>query len=92
MAHSGFMYQTKDAIGLAKKTDRFLLEISAMCGIAVTWVVNGLDPHKVVFGSDGPVQHPIVEMAKIEVAKPTEEDRKLILGENLARILGPHCT
>ena len=44
---------------------------------------------KVLFGSDGPWLHPGVELAKIKALGLTPEDERLILGENLLRILRP---
>ena len=41
---------------------------------------------KILFGSDGPHIHPAVAMQVIEVADISDDDRKLILGENARRL------
>jgi len=49
-------------------------------------------PDRIVFGSDSPTLSPEVELKKIEVAEElyglTKEQKKKILGENAARVLG----
>jgi predicted TIM-barrel fold metal-dependent hydrolase len=42
---------------------------------------------KVLFGSDGPWFHPGVEMAKIDALSLPDRDRRLILGENILRLI-----
>lgn len=43
--------------------------------------------HKILFGSDGPWLHPGLELAKVQALPLTEEQRRLVLGENLLRLL-----
>jgi predicted TIM-barrel fold metal-dependent hydrolase len=43
---------------------------------------------KVLFGSDGPWLHPAVELAKIRELRLRPEAERLVLGENLLRLLG----
>ncbi|MCA1850105.1 MAG: amidohydrolase family protein, partial [Acidobacteria bacterium] len=42
---------------------------------------------KVLFGSDGPWLHPGVELHKIRMLRLKEADERLVLGENLLRLI-----
>lgn len=42
---------------------------------------------KILFGTDGPWLHPAVELAKIRALKLSESDERLVLGENLLRLI-----
>ncbi|QJR35694.1 amidohydrolase family protein [Gemmatimonas groenlandica] len=43
--------------------------------------------HKVLFGSDGPWLHPAVELAKVLALPLSPQDKQLVLGGNLLRLL-----
>jgi predicted TIM-barrel fold metal-dependent hydrolase len=49
--------------------------------------VEALGPERVLFGSDAPGRSYIAQLAKVQYADITEKDKRLILGENAARIL-----
>lgn len=51
--------------------------------------VRRAGPHKVLFGTDGPWLHPGVELEKIRLLGLPARDEALILGGNLARLIGP---
>ena len=53
-------------------------------GDAIRWAGH----EKVVFGSDGPLIHPAIELAKIDVCGLTPQDRDAVLTSNIARIIG----
>ncbi len=51
-------------------------------------VVKRAGPQKIIFGSDGPLLHPGVELYKIKMLRlPTAQER-LIMGGNIGRLLG----
>ncbi|MCD6352093.1 MAG: amidohydrolase family protein [Armatimonadetes bacterium] len=58
----------------------------------VPWKMQGavdtLGAERLLFGSDGPLIHPLIELAKIEVLDLDEEQRRLILHDNAAALLG----
>ena len=54
----------------------------------ITNAVNAIGGDRVIFGSDAPINNPTHEIKKIQVAKISDEDKRKILGENIARILG----
>ena len=87
MGHAGYLGQTRDAVRIAKKTDRVMLELSAAASLAVKWAIDEAPIEQLLFGSDGPLGHPYVQMKKIQVAEPADETRQLILGQNAAKLL-----
>lgn len=91
MAHMGLnsLCYTDAAIKMAKKAPNLILETTGVVfdhPIAVA--VNTIGADRVIFGSDCPINNQIHEMKKIEVAKISDEAKRKILGENIARILG----
>lgn len=51
-------------------------------------VVRICGADKLVFGSDAPLYHPLVELTKIKVLRLPPEEEAKILGGNMARLLG----
>ncbi len=49
--------------------------------------IERADPHKILFGSDGPLLHPAVELYKIEMLGLPRQQQALITGGNIARLL-----
>lgn len=47
--------------------------------------------HKVLFGSDGPWLHPGVELAKIRLLGLSATEERLVLGENVLRLIAVHA-
>lgn len=79
-----------DAIDVAKKYDNIILDTSGttivygMLEIAVERV--GAD--RIVYGSDAPLYDPVIALSKVRDSDLSERDKHLILGENIARLLG----
>jgi len=75
-------------IGLASKHENLYLDTSWS---DIPWKIKeaveyaGAD--KLIFGSDGPLYHPLVELTKIKVLKLSKEEEEMILGKNLLRLL-----
>ena len=44
--------------------------------------------YRVVYGSDMPFGVPEIEMMKVRLCDITPEEKEMVLGENMARILG----
>jgi hypothetical protein len=42
---------------------------------------------KILFGTDGPWLHPAVELSKVRALNLTATDERLVLGENLLRLI-----
>jgi hypothetical protein len=51
--------------------------------------VRELGPGRVLFGSDAPGRSFASQLAKVQDADITESQRRMILGGNLRRMLGP---
>jgi uncharacterized protein len=56
---------------------------------ALVAAVRRAGPGKLLFGSDGPLLHPALELQKIRLLGLPDQDEALILGGNIARLLGP---
>lgn len=88
IAHMGTVWDVTEAILVAGRTDNIYLETSSALGIDVSMAYEELGPEKLVYGSDWPADNFEVERLKIEKAIPDEDDRTLVEGENMARLLG----
>ncbi len=51
--------------------------------------IQRLGADRVVFGSDGPLIHPAIELAKIQVCKLSESDYAKVTRDNIMRLLRP---
>jgi hypothetical protein len=49
--------------------------------------LDRLGPERILFGSDYPLGWPAAYLAVFEAANPTSEERRLVLGENMLRLL-----
>lgn len=91
MAHMGLnsISYTEGAIKMAKKAKNLVLETAGVVyDNPITKACQAIGGERIVFGSDAPINNPIHEIRKIQVAKISDEDKRKILGENMARILG----
>lgn len=79
-----------DAILVAKWFDNIILETSFRTPHNMEKAVRIVGPERVVYGSDfymgGPFG-PEIEMMKVKLADLSERDKRMILGENINRIL-----
>jgi len=90
MAHMGFVdvIYNDAAINMAKRAPNLYLET---CGVSaegkVALAVREIGAHRVLYGSDMPFHDPAFDMARIEYADISAEDKKLLMGENAKRLL-----
>lgn len=90
MAHMGFVdvIYNDAAINMAKRAPNLYLET---CGVSaeakVALAVREIGAHRVLYGSDMPFHDPAFDMARIEYADISAEDKKLIMGENAKGLL-----
>ncbi|MFN8176553.1 MAG: amidohydrolase family protein [bacterium] len=54
---------------------------------SLRYALDRLGPERLLFGSDYPLGWPAAYLAVLDGASPTEEERKLVLGENLLRLI-----
>jgi uncharacterized protein len=59
---------------------------------ALVQAVRRAGPHKLLFGSDGPLLHPGLELAKIRLLRLPPGPERLIAGSNILRLLAPTGT
>lgn len=87
MAHSGFMQNTPEAVTVAKECPNIYLAHESGISGGIVQSVQELGAERVVMGTDTPYWDFEVQLKKIEVTVPGAEDRKKIMGENLAKML-----
>lgn len=65
--------------------------IYGLCGVryweCLVQAVKRAGPHKILFGSDGPLLHPAVELYKIKMLGLPAAQQALITGNNIPRLL-----
>lgn len=91
MAHSGFMQNTPEAVSVAKQCPNIYLAHESGISGGIVQSVMELGAEKVVMGTDTPYWDFEVQLKKIEVTVPDPEDRKKIMGENMAKLLKLTC-
>jgi len=90
IAHMGTVWNTSEAILVAKRTSNIYLETSSTQLLEVQTAYAELGPDKIVMGTDWPASHMDLERAKIERAIPDPIDRAKVEGATLAGLLGLH--
>ncbi len=78
-----------DFIYLAQQLPNVYLDTSyTNCSWKVPEAIELAGAQKIIFGSDGPLIHPAIELMKVKVCPLTPEQSELVLWHNLARLLG----
>lgn len=88
MAHGGHIWLREDAIEVVKRNPNLYVESSIMYSGYVRRYVEEVSPERIIMGTDSPVEVFEVEMKKIELAVDEKSHRELVMGGNIARILG----
>jgi len=86
-ARSGDHSEILKAIDIAQRRPNVYLCTSTTLVKDISEAVNRLGADKVIFGSDGPLHNPALELYKIKLLKLKEEDERKILCENIMRLL-----
>jgi predicted TIM-barrel fold metal-dependent hydrolase len=88
LGHMGGYAHVEEAIEVAEHVPNVVLETSAMpYPSRIREAVERLGAERVVYGSDGPVASPRVEVEKVRLAGLDPEAEALVLGANTARLL-----
>lgn len=89
LGHMGGYYHVDDAIAAAEKFPNLYLETSAMpFPQKIHEAVRRIGAGRVIFGSDGPVCSPVLEIEKVRLAKLADADAAQVLGGTISRLLG----
>ncbi|MBC9935841.1 MULTISPECIES: amidohydrolase family protein [unclassified Leucobacter] len=88
IAHMGTVWNVTEAMIVAERNEHIYLETSGTQLIEVQMAYRRLGAEKLVMGTDWPGNHFDLERAKIARAIPDADDRALVEGLNLGRILG----
>jgi predicted TIM-barrel fold metal-dependent hydrolase len=78
----------EDAILVATWFENVLLETSFRSPRDIARAVRKVGADRVIYGSDMPFGIPEIEMLKVRVCDISEEEKEMVLGDNVARILG----
>jgi len=82
------LYHMRTLLPLMRERPNVLLETSNLSGQDyLEYGVNTLGPQRFVFGSFLPIFDPLSAMGAILDARISEEDKKLVAGDNLRRII-----
>jgi len=88
LGHMGGYFHVEEAIEVAERVPNLVLETSAMPYPAkIREAVERLGAERVLYGSDGPVCSPRIEVEKVRLAGLDTESERLVLGENARRLL-----
>ena len=88
IAHMGTVWNVNEAILVAKRNPQIYLETSGSQLLDVKLAYRSLGASQMVMGTDWPGSDFDLERAKIARAIPDAEDRALVEGKNLQRLLG----
>jgi predicted TIM-barrel fold metal-dependent hydrolase len=88
IAHMGTVWNVNEAILVAQRNPNIYLETSGAQLLDVKLAYRGVGAQQIIMGTDWPGNDFDLERAKIARAIPNDDDRKLVEGINLARLLG----
>lgn len=88
VAHMGTVWNVGEAIIVAERQPQVYLETSSATLLEVRMAYTRVGPTKLVMGTDWPASEFALERAKIARAVADPEERALVEGGNLARLLG----
>jgi uncharacterized protein len=89
MGHLGAADFWTDVVPAASQSLNIYLETSLRSGVAtIQNAVNGVGAGRVLFGSCTPVSEPEIELAKLRLVGLPPDQERLVLGENMQRLLG----
>ena len=72
---------------IVRNNNNLFVETSGSETILLEKIVSRIGVHRVIFGSSSPPKKPISERAKIEAMRISNQEKELILGGNIMRIL-----
>ncbi len=88
MAHGGFMWSRAEAVRASKTRPNLYIETTCLLPAGIADGIDDIGAEKYIFGSDAPWGDFEVEILKIKKTARKDRDLELVLGGNLARLLG----
>jgi predicted TIM-barrel fold metal-dependent hydrolase len=88
MAHGGQNWLREDALDALRKTPNLYVDTSVMYTGYVRRVAQEISPTRLLMGTDTPTEVFEYEMKKIETAIADRATRQLVMGENIAKLIG----
>lgn len=88
LAHCGIGHIDLYGIELITPCHNVLLETSGGYTRVITFALERMGPDRLLFGSEYPIQHPSVELAKYRALQLAPEQWRQIAWDNAARVLG----
>ena len=88
IAHGGFMWSRAEAVRASKTRPNLYIETTCLLPAGIADGIYDIGAEKYIFGSDAPWGDFDVEILKIKKAARKDRDLELVLGGNLARLLG----
>jgi uncharacterized protein len=88
IAHMGTVWNVTEALLVAKRNPNIYLETSSTQLLEVKLAYRDVGADKIIMGTDWPGSDFEMERLKMRKAIPNEEDRKMVEGGNLMKLLG----
>jgi uncharacterized protein len=88
LGHLGVSLIDTFGVGLVADEPNILVETSGGYTATLQVALDRLGAHRLVFGTEYPLQHPEVELAKFAALRLTDRDWRLISAGNARRLLG----
>jgi len=86
--HAGLIAIDTGALNEIKARDNIVVETSGCLSVVVRAAIDRLGPHRVLFGTEYPLQHPSVELAKWAALDLDPETWRHVAWNNAHRLLG----
>jgi len=87
LGHMGFGPADQDGLEAAIALNNYFLETSTGNFLHIQEAVKKVGPSKIIFGSEFPLSHPVVEIKKILLLDLSDGDKERILGGNISLLL-----
>lgn len=88
MAHSGYFWLVDEAIDVARENENLYLEVSRIPLFEINQIIASVPADHIIWGTDAPFVEYTEECMKMSKANCSAADYDLIMGGNIARILG----
>ncbi len=86
LCHAGRL--SEKTLKLAQSLDNVYFETSVAPLALIAGLINAIGSDRIIFGSDYPYSHPILELGKISFLDISKTDRAGVLSENIAKLVG----